>query len=52
MVYNGEAVPSVISATVYDLVSGSFYLVSYRALNRAGWSDNSTSLSFIAGALP
>ena len=52
LVYDGQAVANVLSATVYNLESGQGYWLAYRVLNRAGWSELSPYLKIVAGKLP
>ena len=52
LVYDGQAVANVLSATVYNLESGQGYWLAYKVLNRAGWSELSPYLKIVAGKLP
>ena len=52
LVYDGQAISSVLSVTVRGLESGQGYWLAYRVLNRAGWSEMSPYLVMIAGRLP
>ena len=52
LAYDGAAVPSVMKTTIYNLISGSNYLIGYKVLNRAGWSSLSPTLNLVAGRLP
>jgi len=52
VVYDGSSVPGTLSTTVYNLVSGSSYNFAIKALNSAGWSLLSDSLTLTAGNLP
>lgn len=52
LVYDGAAVPLVLTSKLSNLQSAAGYYVAFRTLNRAGWSALSPYLSFIAGLLP
>lgn len=52
LIYDGSSIPGTLSATIYNLQSGSTYNFAYAALNGAGWSDLSDSLTVTAGNLP
>lgn len=52
LVYDGKAIPSILTTTIYNLQSGKNYLIGYTVLNRAGWSSMSPTLNFVAGKLP
>ena len=52
LVYDGQTVSNVLTATVTSLVSGQNYWLAYRVLNRAGWSELSPYLKLVTGRLP
>jgi hypothetical protein len=52
LVYDGQAISNILTVTVEDLVSGQSYWLSYKVLNRAGWSGLSPYLQMTTGRLP
>lgn len=44
LIYDGQAIPSVLQTTASNLTSDQSYWLAYRVLNRVGWSSLSPVL--------